>query len=41
MQKLMEEIEKYGFECEAGPLDNCIQWQKLKELAATQDKVAE
>ena len=34
MQKLMEEIEKYGFECEAGPLTMCQQWIDLKRACA-------
>jgi hypothetical protein len=30
---LCERLEQaYSFECEAGPLRNCVEWQRLKEL---------
>ena len=32
MKKLMDRIEKYGFTCEAGPLENCVEWVELKNL---------
>lgn len=48
MLELMAKIEAYGFECEAGPLVNCTDWQKLCEeiivreaLAASRTKSAE
>ena len=28
--KLIENIEGYGFECEAGPLSKCVDWENLK-----------
>lgn len=27
---LLDRLEAYGFECEAGPLENCVDWQELK-----------
>jgi hypothetical protein len=39
MKKLMEEIDTYGFECEAGPLFLCVPWMKLKaKILAMQDE---
>lgn len=35
LQGLIQKIEEYGFECEGGPLRNCVQWQSLKALAAS------
>lgn len=34
VQHLCGRIESYGFECEAGPLENCLEWQELKRFAA-------
>lgn len=28
---LLDRIEAYGFECEAGPLKNCVEWIELKK----------
>lgn len=28
--QILNRIEEYGFECEAGPLKNCVDWQKLR-----------
>lgn len=33
MNELMEKIEAYGFECEAGTLANCKEWKQLKRVA--------
>lgn len=30
MKELIESIERYGFECEAGRLEDCLEWQELK-----------
>ena len=42
MEALLNKIESYGVECEAGPLALCVDWQKLKEhvLLATAQPVA-
>lgn len=29
---LCERIELYGFQCEGGPLRNCVEWQDLRKL---------
>jgi hypothetical protein len=29
----IERIEQYGFQCEAGPLEQCQDWIELKRLA--------
>ncbi len=31
---LIERIERYAFECDSGPLRNCIDWHKLKASVA-------
>ena len=31
-KKLIEDIEKCEFECEAGNLKGCLAWQQLKKL---------
>ena len=41
MQKLIDHIEKYGFTCEAGPLENCIEWIKLKKLVNANNDLLE
>ena len=41
MQKLIDHIEKYGFTCEAGPLENCIGWIKLKKLVNANNDLLE
>ena len=43
MEALLSKIESYGFECEAGPLALCVDWQKLKVhvLLATAQPAAE
>ena len=28
--ELAEKIEEYGFECEAGPLSKCVDWETFK-----------
>jgi hypothetical protein len=30
ISNLLEKIESYKFECEGGPLNNCIDWIELK-----------
>lgn len=30
MKELIEAIERCGFECEAGRLEDCLDWQELK-----------
>lgn len=35
---LCDRLEHYGFECEAGPLRNCVEWRELKELAVNEKK---
>lgn len=32
MKKLLNKIESYGFECEAGSLINCVDWASLKTI---------
>ncbi len=33
---MIERLENaYQFECEAGPLKNCVEWQKLRDGIAT------
>lgn len=34
--ELIEDLEKYGFECEAGPLEKTIQFEELKNRAKEQ-----
>lgn len=34
MKTLIENIEKYGFECQAGSLENCKDWKKLKKITS-------
>ena len=34
MEPQVARVEAYGFECEAGPLTNCKDWQELKVLFA-------
>lgn len=29
---LLQSIESYQFQCEAGPLDNCAEWLELKAM---------
>jgi hypothetical protein len=33
MEELIKKIERAQFECVAGPLGNCKQWQQLKSFA--------
>ena len=28
---LADKLDAYGFECEAGPLINCVDWQEFKK----------
>jgi len=37
MNQLIAKIESYGFECEAGPLSNCVDWQQLQATIEQQD----
>ena len=30
MKTLLDKIESYGFECEGGPLRNCVDWHQLQ-----------
>ena len=41
MEYLLSEVEKYGFECEAGRLKNCTGWQMLKKQAMKLEKYTE
>jgi hypothetical protein len=34
METLLKKIEAYGFECEAGSLQNCEDWQRLRTSIA-------
>lgn len=38
MSDLIEQIESYGFECEAGPLTMCVDWTNLKAELEAKDK---
>lgn len=38
IERLIEKIETYGFECEGGPLTNCVQWIQLKEIVNVKNK---
>ena len=29
-QEALKQLERYNFECEAGPLRNCVHWQRLE-----------
>lgn len=29
---LLDDIELYNFECEGGPLVNCVEWIELKRI---------
>lgn len=29
LQQIIEKLETYHFECQAGPLENCTDWQAL------------
>jgi hypothetical protein len=40
MKNLMEKIETYGFECEAGALENCSEWIALKEAVTVLHDIA-
>lgn len=31
-KELIDKLEEYEFECEAGYLTNCLEWLKLKEI---------
>jgi hypothetical protein len=33
LEALLDKLETYGFECEAGPLALCVDWQKLRVAA--------
>ena len=35
---LIRNVEKHGFTCEAGPLENCSSWIKLKEILLGKQK---
>lgn len=35
---LIKAIEKYGFQCEAGSLTNCLEWQRLKQHLAERER---
>jgi len=30
MEDLLKNLERYNFECEAGPLKNCVEWKILR-----------
>lgn len=30
LAQLLDAIDKYGFTCEAGPLENCAEWEELR-----------
>lgn len=38
---LWQKIEAYNFECEGGPLRNCVEWQQLREALAAQSEARE
>ena len=38
IEPLFERVESYGFECEAGPLKNCVEWIELKRRVAEADR---
>jgi hypothetical protein len=33
LAEIIEQLEACGYECEAGPLENNVAWQELKEIA--------
>lgn len=33
LQEIIEQLEACGYECEAGPLENNVAWQELKQKA--------
>ena len=37
LQEIIAKLETYGFECEAGPLEKCTDWEALKQLATQRD----
>lgn len=37
LQEIIAKLESYKFECEAGPLNLCTDWEALKQLAAERD----
>lgn len=41
METLLNKIESYGFECEAGPLKNCTDWTQLREVLRINGLTAE
>lgn len=41
MKELLEKIAEYGFECEAGLLTNCAEWQELLKRSERGDLAAD
>lgn len=37
IRELLAEIEKCGFTCQAGPLENLVQYQELKQMVALEE----
>lgn len=40
LRELIAAIEAYRFECEAGPLENCVEWIELKKISENQEALA-
>lgn len=38
MRELATKIDAYDFECEGGPMKNCVEWIALKESLNVQNK---
>lgn len=38
---LLDRIEDYGFECEGGSLEKCVDWKRLRELATSSARAGE
>ena len=34
LQEIIARLETYGFECQAGPLENCVDWHTLTARCA-------
>ena len=41
LQQLIDKLETYNFECEAGPLFLCVDWMKLKSQVLLEKELAE
>lgn len=38
VKELVCKIDGYGFECEGGPLENCLEWIELRGIANVSNK---